>query len=418
MRRALIDLTPLRSSRPFRRLMIGRTCSGVGGQLTLVAVMFQIWRSTGSPAWTGAVGLAQAVPLIVLGLFAGSVIDRHDRRRVYLAATTGAAACSLLLAVQGLWHQLPAIGVLALVALQGCFGAAAGPAARTFVPRLLPAEQVAAGLAVQRISFQGALFVGPALAGLVIGWGGVGVCYLLDALTFGCSWIGAAGLPAMRPSAATTASSRPSTLSDIAVGLRFLLGHAAVRGALVTDLAATVLSFPISLFPVINAERFDDDPRTLGLFLTAIGVGGLVASVLSGSFTRFARPGLVMIAGAAAWGVAIAAFGVIPNPWIGLGCLVLAGAADTASVVARGTIVQLHTPDHLRGRVAAAEQIVGQAGPDLGSVRGGLVAGLTSGPFALASGGLLCLAAVAILAVRTPGLRVPLVELGLSPTEA
>ena len=138
LRRALLDLTPLRTSPPFRRLTIGRVCSAVGSQLTLVAVMFQIWRSTGSPVWTGAVGLAQAAPLIVLGLFAGSLIDRRDRRRVYLAATTGQAGCSALLAVQGLTHPLSALGVLGLVALQGCFGAAAGPAARTFVPRLLP----------------------------------------------------------------------------------------------------------------------------------------------------------------------------------------------------------------------------------------------------------------------------------------
>lgn len=401
LRRALLDLTPLRTSRPFRRLTIGRTFSAVGGQLTLVAVMFQIWRSTGSPVWTGAVGLAQALPLIGLGLFAGSMIDRRDRRQVYLVATTGQAACSVLLAVQGLTHPVPAPGVLALVALQGCFGAAAGPAARTFVPRLLPAEQVAAGLAVQRVTFQTAQLVGPALAGVVIGWSGVGACYLLDAITFGLTFLGATSLPAMRPAGPTGRS----TLGAVADGLGFLLGHAAVRGALVTDLAATVLSFPISLFPLVNAERFGDNPRTLGLFLTAIGAGGIVASVLSGGLTRSVRPGVIMLTGAAGWGAAMCVFGLVPNAWVGLGALVLAGAADTASVVARGTIVQLNTPDELRGRVAAAEQMVGQAGPDIGNLRAGLVAGATSGSVSLVSGGVLCLVAVGWVAARTPALR-------------
>ena len=109
-----------------------------------------------------------------------------------------------------------------------------------------------------------------------------------------------------------------------------------------------------------------------------------------------------MLIGSATWGASLCAFGLVPNAWIGLAFLVLAGAADTASVVARGTIVQLNTPDRLRGRVAAAEQIVGQAGPDLGNLRGGLVAGATSGPVALVSGGLLCLAAVALVAAPDP----------------
>jgi predicted MFS family arabinose efflux permease len=112
-----------------------------------------------------------------------------------------------------------------------------------------------------------------------------------------------------------------------------------------------------------------------------------------------------MLVGSAVWGAALALFGVAPNPWLGLSFLLLAGAADTISVVSRSTIVQLHTPDELRGRVAAAEQIVGQAGPDVGNMRGGLVADATSGRAALVSGGLLCVAAVALIGLRTPGLR-------------
>jgi MFS family permease len=194
-------------------------------------------------------------------------------------------------------------------------------------------------------------------------------------------------------------------LSGVVDGLSFLLRNPAVRAALLTDLAATVLSFPISLFPLINAERFDNNPRTLGLFLTAIAVGGVIASVFSGTFTRMARPGVVMLVGSAAWGAALALFGAVENPQAGLSFLVLAGVADTLSVVSRSTIVQLHTPDALRGRVAAAEQIVGQAGPDIGNMRAGLVAHATSGLVALLSGGLLCVAAVGVIGAATPALR-------------
>jgi MFS family permease len=166
-----------------------------------------------------------------------------------------------------------------------------------------------------------------------------------------------------------------------------------------------LLSMPISLFPLINAERFGGSPRTLGLFLTSIAVGGVAASVFSGAFTRLRRPGLVMLCGSTAWGVSLALFGVAPDPWSGFAFLALAGAADTVAVVSRSTVVQLHTPNALLGRVAAAEQIVGRAGPDVGNLRGGLVAGLTSGTTALVSGGLLCVAAVALIARTTPALR-------------
>ena len=173
------------------------------------------------------------------------------------------------------------------------------------------------------------MLLGPAAGGLVLGWSGVGGCYLVDAITFGLAFYGAFGLPPMRPDGEP---SRPG-LRGVADGLRFLVGNGTVRGALLTDLAATVLSMPISLFPLINQERFGGDPRTLGLFLSAIAVGGVVASVFSGTFTRLPRPGLVMLAGSTGWGVSLALFGVAPNAWLGLACLVFAGAADTVAVV-------------------------------------------------------------------------------------
>jgi MFS family permease len=398
---AFVDLGPLRSSLAFRRLWIGRSFSEFGAQMTLIAVMYQIWQMTSSPVWIGALGIARTIPLVTLGLFAGSVTDRSDRRKVYLVATTGQAACSVLLAAQGFLGHLPVIGLLSLVATQACFGTGGAPAFRTFIPRLLPARQVAAGVALNRVAFQAAMLVGPAIGGLIIGWRGVGACYLIDAVTFVAAFYGAFGLPTMRPEGQLASHG----LRGVVDGVGFLFRHPAVRGALLTDLATTALSFPISLFPLINAERFDNDPRTLGLFLTAIAAGGVMASIVSGAFTRSARPGAVMLIGSAAWGGALALFGVAPNPLLGLCFLVVAGAADTVSVVSRSTIVQLHTPDELRGRVAAAEQIVGQAGPDVGNMRGGLVADATSGRAALVSGGLLCVAAVVLIDMRTPGLR-------------
>ncbi len=401
VKHAFLDLSPLRSSPVYRRLLFGQAASGLGSQMMLVAVLFQVWEATGNPVWTGAVGMAQALPLMLFGLFAGAMVDRRDRRRVYLVAMSGQAGCSVLLAVQAVFLQLPVVGLLAIVAVQGCFSAATGPAARTFLPRLLPPEQLAAGLALTRIGFQGAMLVGPALGGLVLGAWGAGACYAVDAVTFCAALYGAFGLPAMRPDGDL---SRPG-VRGVLDGLTFLVRAPLVRAALLTDLAATVLSMPISLFPLVNAERFGNDPRTFGLFLSAVAVGGVVASALSGTFTRRARQGLVMLVGAVSWGGALTAFACAPNPWLGLGFLVVAGAADTVSVVARSTVVQLNTPDAMLGRVAAAEQVVGQGGPEVGNLRGGLVAAATTGVVALASGGAACVAVVVLIGVVTPGLR-------------
>ncbi|MFJ3670245.1 MFS transporter [Streptomyces sp. NPDC090106] len=397
----LLDVQPLRTSPVFRRLLFGRTVSTLGSFMTMVTVMYQVWDMTHSVFWSGAVGVAQAVPMVGVSLFAGAWADRVDRRRMYLTGTVGSAICSLLLTVQAFTGHAPVLVILALVAAQTSFSALGAPAAGVFVPRLLPKDQVAAGLALQQVTGQAMMLVGPAVAGLVLGWWGIGVCYLIDTLSFALSFYGAYGLPALPPEGE---KSRPG-VHGVLDGLGFLVGHRVVRGALLTDLAACLLAMPTSLFPLVNEERFGGDPRTLGLFLSALAVGGVLATTCSGPVTRLARPGPVMLCASAGWGIALALFGLTTSAWAGLGLLALAGAADAIAVLSRTTIVQTCTPDALLGRVTAAETIVGQAGPHLGNLRGGLVAGWSSGVTALVTGGLACLAAVTAVTVTTPELR-------------
>jgi predicted MFS family arabinose efflux permease len=162
---------------------------------------------------------------------------------------------------------------------------------------------------------------------------------------------------------------------------------------------------PIALFPVLNDQRFGGDPQTLGLFLSAIAVGGIAAGLTSGLVTRARRPGLVSLTAAAAWGVALAAFGLVDALVPTLACLAVAGAADTIAVISRGTLIQLATPDPYLGRVSSLENVVGVAGPGIGNARAGAVAGLTSASTAAITGGLACTLVVAALAVTNPALR-------------
>lgn len=260
---------------------------------------------------------------------------------------------------------------------------------------------MATGIALSHLGFQAALLLGPVVGGLAAAGWGVAACYLIDAAAGGAALYGVARLPPIPPAQQRSRT----TIGALLARWTFVVRRPVLRGAFLSDLAATLLAMPIALFPVINQERFDGDPRTLGLFLSAIAVGGVLAGVTSGAVTRCHRPGWVMLAAAAGWGVSLAGFGLAGPLWLALACLVVAGGADTISVVSRGTIVQLATADSHRGRVTATENVVGAAGPDLGNLRAGTVADLTSATTALVSGGLLCVLAVVAVAAGHARLR-------------
>ena len=161
----------------------------------------------------------------------------------------------------------------------------------------------------------------------------------------------------------------------------------------------------MSLFPAINAERFGGNPRTLGLFTTAIGVGGLVSAVFAGPLRHASRHGLVMLACVAVWGGGFALFAVAPSLWLTLLALAIAGLADTFTVVVRGIIVQHATPDEFRGRVNAADFLVGAGGSELGSLESGLVGSWTTPVISALSGGLLTIAGALAIGAALPQFR-------------
>ncbi|MFE5026038.1 MFS transporter [Streptomyces sp. NPDC056656] len=397
-----LDTRPLRRSRPFRDLWIGTSASQLGGRITTVAVLAQVWDLTGSTVGTGAIGLATGLPMVLFGLIGGTLADSVDRRALVRATTAGQLLVAAGLSTQALAGNRNVFLLLALVAAGTACGALGAPARRTFPVRLLPADQVAAGLALTNISFQVAMLAGPALAGLIIARWDLPAAYAAQAVATVVSMLAVIRLPAMRPEGADAgvAKRRPRR-----GGWRIVLRRPTLWGSMVTDLSATLLAMPIALFPLVNEIRFGGNPQTLGLFLSAIAVGGITAGLLSGTVTRWRRGGLVQLGAAAVWGLALAGFGLSGPLWPALGCLAVAGAADTVSVVTRSALVQLETPDAYRGRASSVEHVIGVAGPELGNFRGGLMASATSAPFALVAGGLSATLAVATVAATNASLR-------------
>lgn len=391
-----MDVRPLRASPTFRRLWIGTSLQSLGRQITVIAVLYQVWEVTGSSFWVGFVGLVYAVPTIVLTLIGGSLADVVDRKKLILWTTCGALFASVLLALQAASNLTSLPLLLGLVCLQTAFTSLGSPARRTVVVRILPQDQVGAGIALSHISFQASMLIGPALAGLLIAWVGLTACYAIEALCFGAALYGIAGLPSLRP----IDQLGKAGVSAIIDGMRFIRKSPPLSGSFLSDLAATLLAMPIALFPAMNEERFAGSPETLGLFLSAIAVGGIAASALSGLITSHSRPGIIQLGAAAAWGAALAAVGLVDGLLPTLLFLAAAGAADTIAVISRGTLLQLATPDNYRGRVSAVENVVGIAGPELGNFRAGIVASIASPAVSLTSGGILCVIAIASIAAR------------------
>jgi MFS family permease len=399
-RRLLADLTPLRESAAYRRLWAGTTVSSAGSALTAFALVLQVYQLTRSSFAVGALGLASMLPTLLIGLLGGSLADLLERRRLVLATSGGLAVVSAGLTAAA-WAGLRQVWLLyALAAAQAALNAVDRPARATFTASLLRPGQLPAGLALERLSNQIVLTTGPAIAGIIAAAPALGVraCYLLDTASFAAALYAVAAMPAIRPEGGLT---RPGPRA-VAKGMRFIRRSPLLAGAFLADLNATVFGLPVALFPAINAARFGGSPATLGLFTAAIGVGGLASAALSGPVGSVARPGRAMLAAVAVWGAAFAGFAVAPDLWLALALLAAAGAADTFTVVFRGAIVQAVTPGPLRGRVLAADYVVGAGGPQLGNVEAGALASLTSPAISALAGGLITVAGAVVIGVALP----------------
>ncbi|WP_445401218.1 MFS transporter [Streptomyces sp. LE64] len=402
VRGRFLDTRPLRHSPTYRDLWIGISVAQLGVQIANVAVLTQVWELTGSPVGTGAIGLATGVPMVLFGLLGGTLADAVDRRALVRATAAGQLLSAVGLFAQALAGNRNVVLLLALVAAGASCNALGAPARRAYPVRLLPSDQIASGLALASISFQTAMLAGPAVAGLIIARWDLPAAYAVQAVATTVAMLTVLRLPSMRPQGVDPAGGKRRPRRG---GWRIVLRRPKLWGSMATDLSATLLAMPVALFPLVNEARFGGNPQTLGLFLSAVAVGGITAGLFSGTVTRWRRAGLVQLVAAGIWGLALAGFGLAGPLWLALGCLAVAGAADTASVVTRGALVQLETPDAYRGRVTSVEHVIGVAGPELGNFRGGLLASATSVPFALVFGGLSAAVAVAVVAATNAPLR-------------
>ncbi|MFF7857504.1 MFS transporter [Streptomyces sp. NPDC007904] len=394
----LPDLSPWRSSRDFRLLWGQGLIANFGSFMALVALPLQIKELTGSPLAVGAMGAVELVPLVIFGLYGGALADAVDRRKVILLTEAGLGLLAAILLVNAmlpepvLWPlYVVAAGVAALAGLQR-------PALDSLLARIVPHDQLAAAAALNALRWQIGAIAGPALAGLVVAYAGNAPAYATTAVCFTVSV-----LLCLRLSPAPPAenAARPS-LRGIAEGARYAWSRPVLLGTYAVDLAAMFFAFPNTIFPFL-ADELDAD-WSLGLMYAAGSVGSVLVSLTSGWVSRIRRHGLLVVGGAAGWGLAIAAAGWLSNVWLVLVCLGLAGAGDMLSGLGRSTIWNQTVPDELRGRLAGIEVLSYSVGPQLGQVRAGVTAGWTGTRPAFWTGGLACVVSVGLLATVLPKL--------------
>jgi MFS family permease len=392
-----MDIRPLREVPAFRRLWAGSVLSSLGGTMTDFAVTLQVWRLTHAAIAVGVLGLARMIPTLTVAMVGGSLADAVDRRKLVLVTSCCAMVVSALFAAQAIAGLRQLWLLYVLVVVGASISSITGPARRTFAPRLLPAGLLPAGLALNQLMLPVSMIAGPALAGLIAA-GGLQLCYIIDVVTFTAALYGVARLPAMPPQGAGP----DRGLRAVAAGVRFIFASRPLAGAFLADLNATVFGLPVALFPAINAERFGGHPQTLGLLTASIGVGGLLGMVFSGPVGRVTRPGRGMLVTVSVWGAGMAAFGVTHLLWLALGALAVAGGADTITVVFRGMIVQTVIPDGMRGRITAADYVVGYGGGQLGNLESGAVGSLFTPTVSAVSGGLATIAGAALIGLLLP----------------
>jgi MFS family permease len=403
--RLAADITPLRASRDMRLLVAGTIVSGLGTQATLVALPYQLYTQTRSPFLTGLLGAVEIVPLVSMSLFGGALADRHDRRRLLLADQVALVVTAGLLAL-GAFLGEPPVGVLyVLGGLLAGFAAVQNVLRSAILPNLVAPELVNPAIALNFGLTQLTYVVGPGLGGVMIGLAGVGAAYTIQAVTCLAMVAAAAAMSPQPPIGLEPgAGPREPVLHSIAEGLRFVRRNNALLGSFAIDLLAMTFGMPRALFAVLAVSVYGAGAEGTGLLYASVAAGATVAALTTGWLAHARRLGRITIYAVGAWGAAIALAGVAGSLWIAAALLAVAGAADSVSAVCRSAINQDVTPDRLRGRMSSVFMLVVASGPRLGDVEAGTVAALTSVRFSVVSGGIACLAGVALVVLAFPAL--------------
>ncbi|NLA54882.1 MAG: MFS transporter [Corynebacterium humireducens] len=410
LRSILADTRPLQVP-AYRRLWVANIATTIGAQLTVVAVPAQIYSITGSSAYVGLTGLFGLVPLVIFGLYGGSIADGFDKRKVLIGSTVGMIATALAfwgLTVAGntnVWW------LLAVFSLQQAFFAVNQPTRTAVFRSILPLELLAAGSSLNMMLMQFGAIVGPLVAGALIPFIGYSWLYALDAALLIPTLGAVLALPALPPKGDVQRAGFRSVVD----GLSYLRTQPVLMVAMLLDLIAMTFGMPRALYPEIAAVNFGepgDGGIMLALLYSSMAAGAVLGGLLSGWVSRVVRQGLAVIVCIIAWGVAVVVAGgaVMLSPgavtvwaWMVILMLVLGGAADMFSAALRTAILQQSAAEHVQGRIQGVYIVVVVGGPRMADVLHGWAAAPLGVGLTTLLGGALVIVGTLACAVLVPG---------------
>jgi MFS family permease len=386
--------------RPYLYYWLGRLFATFAIQIIVVAIGWKVYDLTHDPMALGYVGLIQFLPSLLLVLFTGTVADRFSRRHIIAICYLVELACAVALLVFAVGGSTAVMPIYAVLLALGIARAFLSPALQSFVPNLVPREALSTAISWVSSSWQVATIGGPVAGGLLYG--------LSETAAFGTAaglCAVAVGLILALPPIPRSAVAREPAWTAVSAGFRYVFSNRIVLGAISLDLFAVLLGGAVALMPVYASDILVLGPFGLGLMRAAPGVGAILMAAWLARFPVRTGAGLKMFAGVALFGLTTLIFGISKSAPLSILMLALMGAGDMISVYVRETLIQLATPDELRGRVSAVNMVFVGASNELGEFRAGSMAALIGVVPAVVFGGCGTVAVAAIWAIAFPELR-------------
>ncbi len=372
-------------------------------QMMMVAIGWHMYELTHDPWSLGLIGLAEVIPYMGSALFAGHAVDHYFSRRGFavVAAVFLALNAGLLVLIAKQTVPAPAMWIYATVALTGVARALISPSYNTLFALIIPRASIAKASGIGSTMFQMGLIVGPAMGGLLIGFADKSIAYGLSAL---CA-LGAAAAASSLKVTEQRSHEPMQVFASIAEGLRFVGRTQIVLSAQLLDMFAVLFGGAVAMLPAFVHDIYQLGPEALGVLRAAPAFGAITTSLWLARHPIHQHSGRWLLLAVAGFGGCMIAFGLCRNYQLAIGILALSGMMDAVSVILRQTILQLATPDHMRGRVSAINGIFIGSSNELGAFESGLTARLMGLVPSVVFGGVMTLAVVGITALKAPKLR-------------
>jgi MFS family permease len=391
----------------FRWLIAGRFFLTIAIQMQSVIVGWQVYELTKDPFSLGLIGLAEVIPFLSVALFAGHVADLVIRRKIILLTTILYIVCAVILlvlsfSIGSIYSNAGVIPLYVVIAFTGIARAFFYPAQAAYMAQVVPRELYPNSSTWNSIVWHIAAVTGPAIGGLVYGFAGIHKAYMAVVVFSALSLFFFFN---MRSVMLPQRSRNEGFIHSLAEGIRFVLGKQILLGSMALDMFAVLFGGAVALLPVFAAEVLNVGPQGLGLLRAAPALGAVFMSMVLAYHPPLKRTGYKLMAGTTGFGICMIAFAISKNFCFSLSILMVSGMFDNISVVIRGTILQLYTPDAMRGRVASVNSIFIGSSNELGSFESGLAARLMGLVPSVIFGGGMTLLVVAVTSRFAPLLR-------------